>query len=349
MILSCIFGTCFLRGEKLAALDQLLKPNGLTVGSKYIYILEEPTIYIYSAQDFRLIKKFGKRGEGPQEFMTAPFGIMPMILYPCDNDTKLLVNSNSKVSWFTAEGTFIKETRVPPMQAFLPFNDLYISTGTGENSKKQQIVTIDLYDGNFRELKELYKSDMVIGASFGFNYPITSFSFWGYKDKIYIASGKEGFVIRVFDNKGSPLREIKKEYKPLRVPEEYKKKTLDFYKNSPQFKQYWAFFKDRISFKEYYPAIRDMLVRDGNIYVLTYRERGDDSECIILDLAGLEQKRAYVPIPESYGDFKYLYDIRGNCFFSLVENEDAETWELHKKKFESNLKPDAIKAKETKS
>jgi hypothetical protein len=334
MVLFCIFGTGFPRAEKLAVLDQLLRPNGLTVSSKYIYILEEPTIYIYSVRDFRLIKKFGKRGEGPREFMTGPLGIMPMILYPYDNDTKLLVNSNSKVSLFTAEGTFIKETRVPPMQAFLPFHDRYISTGSGENSKKQQIVTIELYDNNFREIKELYKSDMVIGASFGFNYPITAFSFWGYKDKIYIAAGKEGFVIRVFDIEGSPLREIKKEYKPLKVPEDYKKKTMDFYKNNPMFKEYWEFFKDRISFKEYYPAIRDMLVRDGNIYVLTYRGKGNDSECIILDLAGLEQKRVYVPLPESYGDFKYLYDIRGNCFFSLVENEEEETWELHKKDLE---------------
>jgi hypothetical protein len=136
MMLFCTFGTGFLRAEKLAALDQLLKPNGLAVSTRYIYILEEPTIYIFSARDFRLIKKFGKRGEGPQEFMTSPFGIMPMILYPYDNDTKVLVNSNSKVSLFTAEGTFIKETRVPPMQAFLPFNDRYISTGSGENSKK---------------------------------------------------------------------------------------------------------------------------------------------------------------------------------------------------------------------
>jgi len=332
MMLFCIFGTGFLGAEKLAVLDQLLKPNGLTVTGKYIYILEEPTIYIYSARDFRLIKKFGKRGEGPREFMTAPLGIMPMILYPYDNDTKVLVNSNSKVSLFTAEGAFLKETRVPPMQVFLPFNDLYISTGSGENSKKEQILTIILYDNNFQKQKELYKSDMVIGTSFAFNFPITSFSFWDYKDKIYIAVGKEGLVIRVFDNKGNPLREIKKEYQPLKVPGEYKKKTLDFYKNNSRFKQYWEFFKDRITFKEYYPAIRDMLVRDGNIYVLTYRKKGNDSECIILDLAGLEQKRVYVPLPESYGDFKYLYDIRGNCFFSLVENEEDETWELHKKK-----------------
>ncbi|MCU0285170.1 MAG: hypothetical protein MUF15_02110 [Acidobacteria bacterium] len=329
--LLCILGIGHIYAGKLATLNQVINPNGLAVTNSYIYVLEEPTIYIYSAKDFQLVKKFGKKGEGPQEFMTAPFGFMPMILYPYDNGSKLLVNSNSKVSFFTADGTFIKEVRVSPMQVFLPLNDIYISTGSGESNKKEQIVTINLYDKNFQCQKEIYKSDMVIGANFNFNYPLTPFSFWGYKDKIYIASAKDGFVILVFDKTGKLLHQLKKDYKPLKVTAEYKKKTLDFYKNNPQLQQLWEFFKDRISFKEYYPPIRDMLVRDDKIYVLSYYKKGDESECIILDLNGKELKRIFVPLPENYGDSKYIYDIADNCFFSLVENEEEENWELHKK------------------
>jgi hypothetical protein len=72
-----------------------------------------------------------------------------------------------------------------------------------------------------------------------------------------------------------------------------------------------------------------MFVRDDRIYVFTFKKAGEETECIILDLAGKEQKTIFVPLPENYGGFQYPYDIRDNYFFGLVENEDEETWELH--------------------
>ena len=110
-----------------------------------------------------------------------------------------------------------------------------------------------------------------------------------YKDRIYIAAGKEGFVIDVFDSKGTKLYRIKKDYKKtLKVSEDYQKKTMEWFKAKPAFNQLWDYFKDRISFKSHYPVIRDMDVTDDRIYVLTYKKQNGNSECIIMDLQGKE-------------------------------------------------------------
>lgn len=124
---------------------------------------------------------------------------------------------------------------------------------------------------------------------------------------------------------------ITKDYKQLKVPEEYKKRTMKWYKNN--FKQFWSFFKDRISFKNDYPAVQRMVVTDDRIYILTYKKQQENTECIIFDLKGKEQKRVYLPLPQVYGTEIPIFGILNNCFYYLVENEEEETWELHVKKF----------------
>jgi hypothetical protein len=64
--------------------------------------------------------------------------------------------------------------------------------------------------------------------------------------------------------------------------------------------------------------------------VLTYKMKGNDRECIVLDLKGKEIKRMTLPIPETYGvALNRLYTTKHAIFYQLKENEEDETWELH--------------------
>lgn len=319
-----------LQAEKVAVLKELMKPDMITIGDERIMVSERAAVHIYSVKDFCLIKTFGKEGEGPQEFQITPFG-PPAAAIPYKG--KIYVTSFAKVSVFTNNGEFIKETKVAPFQFYRPFGDKFLFTGTTPGEKDQVFLSVNLANDKYEKIKVLYVSDVPMGQSFNMNFPMASFNFLPYKDKIYIVAGKEGFAIDVYDGNGTKLYRIKKKYKPLAVPGDYKKRTEDWFLRNPYYKQFWEFFKQRISFKSEYPPIRDMIVADDRIYVLTYKMKEGMTECIVMDLKGKEEKRVFVLAPELLGmDFYAKYEIYKREFYTLLENEDEEVWELHRMK-----------------
>jgi hypothetical protein len=317
-----------IQAKKVAAFADVLKPDTVTIGNNRIYITEGTTVYIYSLKDFQLVKKFGKEGEGPGEFKIVPFS--KMIAHPYNNDGKVYISSFSKLSIFSKDGAFIKESKIMPFAVFRPFRDVFLATASTSDEKGQTVVAVNLYNERFEKVKELYVSDMQVGQSLTLDFPVNSFVFPSYKDRVYVAAGKEGLVIDVFDKKGRKLYRIKKNYKPIKVTEAYKQKNIDWFKNDPLYKDFWDFMKKRISFKTFYPAIRRIFVLDDRIYLLTYKKQGENTECIVMDLQGNEEKRVFLPCPENIGmDYLPKYDFYNRTFYSLEENEDDEVWELH--------------------
>jgi len=325
-----IFVCMGLAAEKAAVLDEVNKPDYISIGNGYIYIQEKTSIYIYDLKDFKFVKKFGKEGEGPREFKINPFG-GPMVAYPFEN--KLLISSMAKVSIFTKDGEFIKEYKVDPFEGYTPFGKNYVCFGTGQDKEKRTVLTLYLTDAQFNKQKILYQSDFTVGQSFEFDFPLTTFDADIYREKIYIAAGKHGFSIDVFDKNGNKLYRIKKDHQPIKVRDGYEKKTREWFERSPVWRQFYQALKDRFTFKKYYPAIYQMNVDSDHIYVLTNKMKGENRECVVLDLKGNEKKRLYLPAPELYGmEFLPEFTFHSGSFYILLENEDDEVWELHKTK-----------------
>lgn len=320
--------TSLLQAQKVAALTELLRPDMIAVGNERVYITEKTTIYIYSFKDFRLVRKFGSEGEGPREFKINPLGT-PLIAVPLKD--KLLVNSMAKVSFFTGDGEFIEETRTPLNQLYFPFGDSFICSGSSKNEKGIPVFSIILCSDKLEKVKNFYQSDFQLGQGMKFDFPISSLAYAPYKEKIYVAAGKEGFAIDVFDKTGKKLYRIKKEYQPLKLPADYRANTLKWFRDNPNWSQMYNVIKDRISFKTHYPAIFNMIVDSDRIYVLTYKMKDENRECVIMDLTGNEIKRVFLPIPEVYG-FDYLpkFSFHKRVFYVLQENWDEEVIELHK-------------------
>lgn len=60
---------------KVAVLPEVKRPAfDIIVDNNELFLVECATIYIYSLTDFKLKKKFGRRGEGPGEFKVHPAG-----------------------------------------------------------------------------------------------------------------------------------------------------------------------------------------------------------------------------------------------------------------------------------
>ncbi len=91
-------------GKDSIELSEITSPDGLFINNKYVYISQGTDIFQYSKNDFKLKKKFGRKGEGPGEFK----GRVDYINILPEN---LLISSRDKISYFTKNGGFIKEIK----------------------------------------------------------------------------------------------------------------------------------------------------------------------------------------------------------------------------------------------
>jgi hypothetical protein len=319
------------QAKKIATLKEISKPDIMTLGDNRIFITEGTSIYVYSLEDFRLLKKFGRAGEGPREFKIIPIGF-PMMIAPYNE--KLFINSLGKLSVFTKEGEFIKEAKVTPHHLYWPFKNKFAAMGPTADDKGGMVLSVKLYNEKFEKEKVLYFSTMTPGVgspSFKLEFPLDPVIFRVHKDYVYSVVGKEGFVIEVFDVNGKKVNRIEKDYAAVKMTEEYKNATLDYFKTNPNYKQLWNYFKTRIFFRSHFPHIQDMFVKDDMIYIVTFKVQKGKTEFIILDLKGKELKKAYVPFKTLVGmDYHPKCDIYRRAFYALEEDEDKEVWELHK-------------------
>jgi hypothetical protein len=311
---------------KIVPLPGHLNPKAVYADGDQIYITEETSIYIYGREDFKLRKKFGREGEGPQEFK----GGASLFVYP----DYLLVNSTGRISFFTREGEFIKQNNLP----FYGYNvrvvgKAFVSHGRiDENSIPYR--TINFYDAKFKRIKEIARIETAFQRSKGVwrQFPVT-FNFYPFKDKIFVI-GHEDFIIEVFDQNGSKLFDITHKYERLKVSEEEKKAVHDWFKINPGTRNGYSSIKKMLRFPDYFPAVRDMVINNEKLYVRTYKKSGEKTEFFILDSKGKLLEKVFIPIYERNRRNYYSYSICNGKVYQLIENEDTEEWELHVVPFE---------------
>ena len=325
-----LFMACVVFGGTSVTLEGLSRPAILIIKFDRLYVLEKTTVYIYSLQDFKLIKKFGKAGEGPREFKTSPMG-PPMTM--SFHNTKMVINSMNKLSFFTNEGEFLREIKNPIDGLFFLIKDKYLVIGPVPYKNNSRVIGFRLFGSDFKSQKIIYQSDFAIDNPRELLVPITTFTYNPvYKGKIYIASSSTDFIIDVYRADGSNEYSIKKEYKKIPISDAYKRATHTWFKNDPRFKpMYESMIKKMLTFRDYFQPIRDIQVADDTIHVITYKRKNDRWECILLDLKGNEKKRVFIPL-EAYVPFSFypiLYSVYKGNMYTLVEDEDEEVWKVH--------------------
>ena len=136
---------------KVATLKEIKQPKGLYVDKTQLYITENATIFIYSLDDFKLIKKFGQKGQGPQEFQTLPH--VPVSIDVTTD--KIIAGSIRKVSYFTKKGEFINEVRAKTLALKIkPCGDGFLGWSQAK-SKGVIYNTICLYDAKLEKKQEI--------------------------------------------------------------------------------------------------------------------------------------------------------------------------------------------------
>ncbi len=316
LVLPVLGGTVF--AEKLATLTGIMKPESISIDDRQIYIMENRTFFIYSLQDFKLKKKFGKPGEGPQEFK-GTVHLVPLA-------DRLLVNSAGKISYFTKEGDFIKEMKSPSgfsSTRFYPLDNGFVGRGSMQE-QGIRYVTINFFDKHLKKGKELYRMKAIMQIFGKIEMLKQPFIYQTYNNKVYVA-GKQGFIIDVLDYTGKLLFSINQKYEKRKFTGDDEKKARDALRLL--YKQQYEELKHRLAFPDYFPEIGDFQVTDNKIYVATWKVENDSNEWFIFDLQGKLLKRLFVPMVFLMPLEPYPYTVKDGKLYQLIETED-EIWEL---------------------
>ncbi len=289
-----------------------------------IYFTEGIHVYIYSLKDFKLVKKIGKDGEGPQEFKLNPG--TPLLIDVTGEH--LVVNSTGKLSWWTKKGEFIKEMKIGFFfLAVGVFNNNFVASRfqpvNGELWRRLVIL-----DKDMKEVKEIAKLKHFFQQGKGLAVMKNNPTRVVYDGKLFVAWDND-FIIDVYDSKLNKIRTIKLNEPAIKVTEKDKKDIIDTLKSDPQTRDVFPFLKP-ITFPDEYPKISAMSVSDNKIYVGTFKttEERKKSEYLILDLKGKVLERVMFPVKLNTPIKPYPLNIHKGHVYQIVEDEENEEWVL---------------------
>jgi hypothetical protein len=311
-------------GMKVTVLTEIKQPKNIAVDATQLYVAENATVYIYTLDDFKLIKSFGRKGQGPQEFQTYPH--IPITI---DVSTdKLIVSSIRKISYFTRQGEFIREVRALSLALYLqPLGDGFLGR-SHVNYDGFNHAVVNIYDAKLNKLKEAYRvKDPYQGPGKGYKVLDKVFVFRAYDNKILVP-GKDDATIDVFDRELNKRFSIHLDQKKRKIDQKTRKQLTRLLKTSPETKDAYELIRP-LTFPGYFPVIANFFVDDDTIYVMTWKKEDGFNEFFTYDMNGKFKKRLLIPIRYETELSAYPTTIKKGKLYQLVENENKEEWEFH--------------------
>jgi hypothetical protein len=326
-----LFFSMILTAE-IVLLTGMAKPESITVGGDYIYIVDFPGIYILNEADFRLVKKFGRVGEGPQEFSQFAATFV--------NKNELIVCDMVKALFYTLDGNYKKEIRNSSFiwRELTPAGDKFVGKSRF-NDGKIDTIALNIYDANLKFEKRLVKYKMWKMDNI---LDYRNIQFAVYKDKIFVKPFENQFTLEVYDTTGKKLYAIHRDYEKVEVTKADIERYHNYFKNYSRVRKNYENIRNKLEFADTFPAIQTFTVADEKIFVVTYKKKNLNSEVLVLDLKGKLLKTFYLPLFKK--DEVFYRSIENNIFrrknnstfainhgklYQILENEDQETWELH--------------------
>lgn len=325
LVLSVCGGTA--SGEKVAAFTDFVNPDMYRLHDGKFYVSEDAVIFIYSMKDFKLLKKFGREGEGPKEFYINRARANDMVDFELVND-KLIVNSWGKISYWSKLGEYISERRIPKnVGSWFEFLDNRIvgrKFTRGKNNMTYHHVV--LYDNDFNPLKTIYSH--IHGAQWRhrlkFNpLAIEQAFIQTCNNTAFAIDGARGQII-VYDHEGNKKFSAKNPDEPVKFTEQMKKDRIDSYKTSKFWSGMYAARKHLFDWPDYLNPIRWFYLdpAKNRLYMQAYDQKDNTRKYFVFDFNGKFIKRTWLP-------WEGMLRFNDGKIWQLKENEDTEEWELH--------------------
>lgn len=310
---------------KAIMLPDLINPTSIAADEDRLYIIDQTSVYIFSSKDIKLLKKFGRRGEGPSEFLTSPGYNMTLYVHP----DYLVINSPGKISLFSKQGELIKEQKSSwPLPDIQPLDKFFVGTSSHVENNVRYL-DFYLYNQDIKRTNLIFKTRSPFQRLADEYNPLIQtlpFKYYCKQGKVFINELNE--VIHVFDADGKEIFVLKYDFNKLKTSEKLKEEVYDFYRTNPGTKNFFEEFKRLMRFPQNFPPMRDFYVADNKIYVLPYAKENGENIFYIFDMSGKFVKKIPISLKERNIFEPYPYAIEGSNLYQLTENEEEE-WQLH--------------------
>jgi len=250
----------------------------------YIYVWEMPVtkgdlIFKFDGSG-NFLTSFLKRGQGPGEIQSPTFPVIT------EKDDFIVADYfPRKLLFLSLKGELVKEISFKSQieAAYTLENGNYFVLESRQNPDGNYIENLmTLCNSELEEIKRLCSQKVVnerAAAKIKGTLKQGNFILWAIsKEKIYIGDNdREDYEILVYDYEGNLIRKIRKEYTPVEVTEEFKKKILSEYEQYPT-EELRAIGK-KIYFPKYMPPYQCIFCDDkGWLFVMTFEKGKSDGE-----------------------------------------------------------------------
>jgi len=272
----------------------------------------------------KLQASFGRVGQGPGE-MEYP----NTILANDNGEIWVLDSPKNKIHAFDGQGRSLADRSPVKFEAILPLlngNFLVTRLDATDLTARYLPMIIELDDPQFRLLKELDRCSGYANRTIYEKVPEPYVSGTGFTfqakashERIYVGDTERGYEILVFDLDGKLVRKIRKEYVPVPVTDDYKKKYLkDYLEFMPDYAKKIYFPASWHPFHAFFPD------EEGRLYVMTY-EPGDRPGKYIYDIFdkdGVFMARTSLAAVHGVGGY-LLARFRGDRLYTVEEAESG--------------------------
>lgn len=268
----------------------------------------------------KLLSSFGRIGQGPNE-MEYP----NEVLANDNGEIWVFESPKNKIHVFDGEGKPLADTSPVKFETLVPLangNHLVTRLDAGDPTQKYLAMAIELYGPGFRLVKELDRFGKVANRTIYEKVPEPYVSGIGFvfqgkasRDRIYVGNSDRGYEISVFDVEGRFVRKIRKEYAPVPVSDEHRKKYLkDYLEYMPDFARKIYFPENWHPFHAFFPD------EEGRLWVMTYEPGDRPGEYIydIFDKDGVFVARTGLNALHG-GNGSLLARVRGNLLYAVEE------------------------------
>ena len=301
----------FANAQKLVKFSDFLEADYITASDNKLFVSADNSIYIYSLKGMKLIKKVGRKGEGPEEFQYSP----RIRIY----NKKLYAYSLKRLSVIDMNGKFLKTIRLKGLWNFKisPIKENFVLLHFSmikEKNKHKTALSITLWNNKMEKIKNLYSLPQNMRKSINIVADRIDFDVWN--NKIFISDSSKGLFTTVFDSTGKKINKFKNDYKKIKISESYKKEKIDRLK-----KRMPKGVKPDISCSDYFPSFHKFYIFNGYLYFKTYEQKGDKVLFRIFDKKGKEMKKVFLPNQD-------IFTINNNIYYYLKRDKNDD-WELY--------------------
>jgi len=249
-------------------------------GNIYLMAMQTKTDHIFKfTRDGDFVKAFGNNGNGPGELSR------PLHLWVTSSDEIFVADAgNTKLTYYDTEGGLLREKSLTSVVAIThPLrNGNFMTFGMIMPEEGQDYLEypLNLCDENMKPIKALenfrlenYRvTKRIRGTQPGFGFATSS-------DRIYTMNEARGYEVHIHDFDGNLVRKIRKEYMPVKIDEDDKKRALE---RLNEFQRQYTYFP------ETYPPCRSLFSdNQGRLFVVTY-EPGENPGENIVDIFNAE-------------------------------------------------------------